>query len=201
MRWLSLWVSSWPDQLSHCGLRHIWPKWQLDQFNTLKYSICGCFRWFVDFLQWMRQQWGSPCVSLRRSQWQTWCNWRSLHSAIWSHFAKQLGMSGQERAKYGKLVPSFKNLSVLRLHRASKKYPDNLWDSWAEPLSSGIFRSFFKASPVSDVSAQADENFYTVLSLRTCPQGRPLLPGACPLALNLGEAPWIIMNRYSYSIV
>lgn len=37
---------------------------------------------------------------------------------------------------------------------------------------------------------QADQNFYTVLSLRTCPQGRPLLPGACPLALNLGEAPW-----------
>ncbi|CAL1130671.1 unnamed protein product [Cladocopium goreaui] len=40
---------------------------------------------------------------------------------------------------------------------------------------------------------KADQNFYTVLSLRTCPQGRPLLPGACPLALNLGEDPWCVL--------
>ena len=43
---------------------------------------------------------------------------------------------------------------------------------------------------------EADQAFYTVLSLRTCPQGRPLLPGANPLtAVSLENASRMLSSR------
>ena len=43
---------------------------------------------------------------------------------------------------------------------------------------------------------KADQAFYTVLSLRTCPQGRPLLPGANPLtAVSLENASRMLSPR------
>ena len=41
---------------------------------------------------------------------------------------------------------------------------------------------------------QADDKFYVVLSLRTCPQGRPLLPAAIPQEpAEQGEDPWFVL--------
>ncbi|CAK9112157.1 unnamed protein product [Durusdinium trenchii] len=45
-----------------------------------------------------------------------------------------------------------------------------------------------------ELLAEADADFYSVLSLRTCPQGRPLLPGALPEhVLNPNEDPWCVV--------